>query len=219
MVSQRLPSCDRVRSIVFDLDGTLYQNEEMGEEVNLCSCRFIASLKGVSVEMAALLISDERIRLKEQGGTLSRAVEALGGNLKELHQKLGEEVHPEGILTVDPRVPALLDTLAKRFELVIYTNNNRLLSARIMKEIGVAERFGKIFTIEDFWQPKPDQGALKGILQGLGRSPAETLFVGDRYDVDLKLPEALGCQVFLAKTTDELLRLGELCPEPPLPDQ
>ena len=200
----------RVRAIVFDLDGTLYQNDRLGEEVNLCACRYIASLKGVSPAAADRMLEEARDRQSGPGKTLSLAVISLGGNLQELHQRLGSEVHPEGVLTVDERVPQLLRRLAGRFEIHLYTNNNRELSARIMAEIGVAGMFGKVFTIEDSWRPKPDPVALQGILEAIGRMPTETLFVGDRYGVDLSLPEELGCAVFEARTVAELLQLGQL---------
>jgi len=200
----------RVRAIVFDLDGTLYQNDRLGEEVNQCACRYIAALRGISPAAADQMLEEARDRQSGPGKTLSLAVISLGGNLQELHQRLGSEVHPEGVLTVDERVPQLLRRLAGRFEIHLYTNNNRELSARIMAEIGVAGMFGKVFTIEDSWRPKPDPVALQGILEAIGRKPSETLFVGDRYGVDLSLPEELGCAVFEARTVAELLQLGHL---------
>ncbi|HJV34153.1 HAD family hydrolase [Geomonas sp.] len=204
---------DGLKALVFDLDGTLYQNERMGEQVNLAACNYIASLKGVSVEEADSMLREARYRMAGSGGTLSRAVESLGGNLRGLHQQLSQDVHPEGVLTVDPRVTAMLRALATRFAVHIYTNNNRSLSARIMKEIGVVGLFGKVFTIEDYWHPKPDQDALLGILEAIACRPEETLFVGDRFEVDLALPAKLGCRIYEACTADQLLELSRLVEE------
>lgn len=201
---------DKVKAIVFDLDGTLYQEDRLGERVNLCACRYVAELRQMTVAEAQELLDHTRDNLSGSGRTLSRSVMALGGDLKELHDRLNGEVHPEGLLKPDPRVPELLKRLARRFDLYVYTNNNRELSARIMAEIGVTGCFKKIFTIEDYWLPKPDTGALGMILEEIGRQPAETLFVGDRYAVDLEFPESIGCPVFEAKTVDELLKLAQL---------
>ena len=199
-----------LKTIVFDLDGTLYQDDRMGEEVNLCACRYIAELKGTSIEEADRLLLEARANLSGIGKTLSRSVMALGGDLKELHHRMGREVNPEGILTCDKRVRDLLRRLALRYELHLYTNNNRHLSGRIMEEIGVSGCFEKIFTVEDYWIPKPDEGVLQKILDAIGRAPGQTLFVGDRYAVDLALPEELGCQVYEARTVNQLLELEEL---------
>lgn len=199
-----------LHAIVFDLDGTLYQEDRLGAEVNLGACRYIASLIGIPADEAEVTLQKARAELSGPGGTLSRAVLALGGNLKDLHECLSRDVHPEGVLTVDPRVPELLKKLARRFELHVYTNNNRELSDRIMVQIGVAGLFEKVFTIEDYWRPKPDRVALSAILEAIGRKPSETLFVGDRYEVDLELAASLGCATFEAKTVDELLELAQL---------
>ena len=110
----------------------------------------------------------------------------------------------------DPRVTGLLGQLAQRFELVLYTNNNRALSGRIMAQLGVGGFFHRVFTIEDSWQPKPDRTALALILEAIGKKPGEILFVGDRYEVDLQLPASLGCPVHEARSVEELLELAKL---------
>lgn len=201
---------ETLRAIVFDLDGTLYQDDRLGEEVNSSACRYIAALKGLSAAEAEAMLQEARDKLSGPGRTLSRSVLALGGNLKELHQRFSQDVHPEGVLTADPRVQELMKQLAKRFELYLYTNNNCELSGRIMAQIGVSGLFARVFTIEDFWRPKPDELALRGIFEAIGRKPAETMFVGDRYEVDLALAESLGCPIIEARTVEELLKLAEL---------
>lgn len=201
---------ERLRAIVFDLDGTLYQDDRLGEEVNQAACRYVAQLKGVTPEEAGALLQKARDSQIGPGRTLSRAVLAMGGTLPELHRRMSREVHPEALLVPDPRVTELLERLGRRFELHLYTNNNRELSARIMAQIAVTGLFRRIFTIEDTWLPKPDQVALKRMLEEIGKNPDETLFVGDRYGVDLALPESLGCPVFESRTIEELLGLAQL---------
>ena len=201
---------ESLRAIVFDLDGTLYQDEQLGEEVHQAACRYVAQLQGISAEQASLALREARSCLDGSGGTLSRAVVSLGGDLKELHRRFNQEVHPEALLQIDPRVTELLGKLAARYELHLYTNNNRALSSRIMAQIGVAGCFQRVFTIEDSWQPKPDRLVLQGILDTIGKKPGETLFVGDRYEVDLRLPASLGCAVLETRSIEELLTLGQL---------
>jgi putative hydrolase of the HAD superfamily len=70
--------------------------------------------------------------------------------------------------------------------------------------------FRRIYTIDDTWKAKPDEGILERILADAGLRPSEALFVGDRYDVDLRLPEQLGCPVFLSQGIEQLLRLEEI---------
>lgn len=203
------PRREGLKAIVFDLDGTLYQDDRLGEEVNQSAVRYVASLKGISGEEADAMLQKARLDCGH-GGTLSRAVVALGGDLVQMHLRFAADVHPERLLKRDHRVPALLKRLSTRFQLHLYTNNNRELSERIMAQIGITGLIDRIFTIEDYWLPKPDLRVVAEILEKTGTKPAEALFVGDRYQVDLAVPESLGCAIFETRTVEELLTLEQL---------
>lgn len=206
----RLPAhTERVKAIVFDLDGTLYQEDRLGTQVSDSAIRYVADLKELSEPEAAELLARTRKNDRE-GGTLSRAVFSLGGTLQEMHRRFAAECTPERLLAPDRRVRELLQLLSTRFHLHLYTNNNRDLSGRIMQQIGVADMLQQVFTIEDYWTPKPDRRIINDILNKIGCRPFEALFVGDRYEVDLALPETMGCPVFEIHTTEELLTLADL---------
>ena len=202
-----------VKVLVFDLDGTLYVSNDLGRAINHSACDYIADLKGVARSEADLLIKGVRKRLSAASGrdaTLSLACMELGADIRELHRRFAEEIDPSLYLRKDERIVDLLATLGVEYHLYIYTNNNRTLSGKIMAAIGVAGMFRRVFTIEDSWRPKPDQEALDALLSQIGALPEECLFVGDRFDIDLRLPAAMGCAVFLATTPEELLNLMKL---------
>lgn len=208
-VTSPLPHSKDLKAIVFDLDGTLYRDDRLGEEVNQSAIRYVAALRQVDMVDAEAMLQRARSESGD-GGTLSRAVVALGGNLPEMHRRFAADIHPEEFLKRDERVPKLLKLLATRFQLYLYTNNNRDLSGRIMAQLGVTGLFREIFTIEDYWLPKPDPKLINDILTKIAVNPAEALFVGDRYEVDLLVPASIGCPVFESKTVEELLTLEQL---------
>jgi putative hydrolase of the HAD superfamily len=160
-----------------------------------------------------------RSRLAEESGavqTLSAVCTELGGSVRELHAWFEERLRPESYLVRDERVIALLSRLRERFSLYIYTNNNRALATRILDYLGLDGLFDRIFAIDDAWRAKPDETMLEQVLAATGLAPVEALFVGDRYDVDLRLPEQKGCPVFLSQSIEQLLRLeGLLTPDHP----
>ncbi len=199
-----------VKAIIFDLDGTLYVNAGLAQEIKASSTRYIASLSGVDDADARFLIEDTQERLSAVSGretTLSAACMELGGDIRQLHNHFAAEIKPELFLERNEGLVKILGRLANGFDLYLYTNNNRFLCGRIMKSLGISEFFRAVFTIEDCWRPKPDVCTLEKIFADIGRLPAECLFIGDRYDVDLRLPATFGSPVFLVRNVQELMSL------------
>jgi len=185
-------------------------SDDLACAIRLCASRYIASLKGIGSSDALRLIRDTQKRITALSGqetTLSMACMELGGDMKRLHRLFAEEIEPEPFLANDNILVKLLKQLEHQFELYIYTNNNRTLSEKIMKSLGVLGLFQEVFTIEDFWRPKPDISALEAVFSRIDREPAECLFVGDRYDIDLRVPAKMGSAVFLSKNVQELMVL------------
>lgn len=207
------PAFSNIRGIVFDLDGTLYVCDVFADLVQEAAATYIAGLKGISRAEADLLMTTTRRRLSEESGsvqTISAVCMELGGSIRELHRHFENRLRPEACLVRDERVILLLKRLSERFRLYIYTNNNRAIATRIINYLGLDGMFREIFTIDDAWRPKPDEEMLSRILAETGLSPAEALFVGDRYDVDLRVPEQSGCPVYLSQSMEQLLRLEKL---------
>ena len=202
-----------IRGIVFDLDGTLYVCERFAAEIQKVAAAYIAGAKGVSQMEAAELMAATRTRLTEESGTvqtISAVCIELGGSVQELHRFFESTLQPETYLVRDGRVIRLLERLAAQFPLYIYTNNNRVLTARIMNYLGLDMFVRSIFAIDDTWRGKPDERMAIKVLEQIGLAPHEVLFVGDRYDVDLRVPEQLGCPVYLSQSLEQLLRLENL---------
>ncbi len=202
-----------IRGVVFDLDGTLYAAPDFAATIQDEAVAYIARIKGIGAAEACQLMASTRKRLTEENGTvqtLSNVCTHLGGSIRELHACFEERLRPEAFLVRDERVIDLLQRLRERFGLYIYTNNNRALATRILAYLGLGGLFEQIFAIDDDWVAKPDEGKLERILEATGVSADRLLFVGDRYDIDLRVPEQKGCPVFLSQHLDQLLRLEEL---------
>jgi putative hydrolase of the HAD superfamily len=202
---------ESIKAGVFDLDSTLYFSRDLEREIGRVTAVYLARIKGIDECSAKELIRATRIRLTSEMGceaSLSFACLALGGDLHELHRFFAREIVPEPFLKRDEMVLEMLAGLGKSFPLYIYTNNNRSLTDRIMKSLGLTNLFTRVFTIEDSWRPKPDRETIDIILAEIGRTPGECLFVGDRYDIDLRLPKELGATVHLVQQVEDLLALN-----------
>jgi len=203
----------KIRAIVFDLDATLYDDPRFGDAVHAEAYGYIAENRGIDPAAAAELLRQTKHRLTETSGgagTLSLAIGDLGLDLQVLHCRFAERLEPAQYVPRDERVVDLLRALARGYQLVLYTNNNRLLSAKIMAVLGITEYFSQVFTIEETWRPKPDAGTLKLLFATIGKTPGECLFVGDRFDVDLRLPQQMGAQVYQVVNLADLLQLAAI---------
>lgn len=202
-----------IRGIIFDLDGTLYESPRFAAAIQNAAANYIAKVTAIDPASACSIIAETRCRLTEELNeipTLSAVCSELGGNIRELHAFFESNLTPETYLSKDQRVLSLLQNLHNEISLYIYTNNNRALTTRILNHLGLSTFFRRIYTIDDTWTSKPDKATLERILEEAGLTPSQALFVGDRYDVDLRLPEQIGCPVHLSQNIEQLLRLGEL---------
>lgn len=202
-----------VRSIVFDLDGTLYDHPGVAREIQSAAAQLVGRARGVTAKKGQALIDGARRRLTEileEEPTLTRTCMEMGIEVPELHQAFQQDVRPERYLDNDPVLYALLDSLADLYDLYLYTNNSLPLTEKILSLLGVEDLFRHLYTIEFTWQPKPDPESLRQVLEDIGGPPESFLFVGDRQQVDLKVPETLGIPTLLVKETADLLQVHKL---------
>lgn len=202
-----------IKAIVFDLDGTLYVSDQFEQVVWQSAARYAGDLLGVAADEGGRQITALRQRLSEERGTLQTlavAIEVLGGTVPELHRRFAAELEPHHHIEPDPRVGPLVEGLRQRYTSWLLTNNNRTLTDKILATLGLETAFERVITINDTWRPKPDETVLDEVLEALGHGPEQVLFVGDRYDIDLRLPAERGCPVLLTKTVDELMALSAL---------
>ncbi len=208
-----LTDLNSVKSIVFDLDGTLYTSDGVAREIHEAGVRVVAETRGLSLEEGRALLDCAKQRLAEsieEEPTLTRTCLELGIEVPDLHRAFRRHVRPERHLEADPVLYALLDSLRDEFDLYIYTNNSLPLSQKILALLGVENLFTRLFTIEFTWTPKPDPETLWRLLEEIGGPPESFLFIGDRHQVDLKVPKEIGIPTLLVNETADLLQIHKL---------
>lgn len=208
-----LTNLDQVRSIVFDLDGTLYTCQAIADEIAEAAEILVGQSRGVSRKEGRELIACARRRLTElleEEPTLTRTCMELGIEVPAFHRALRDRVHPERHLDSDPILHALLDSLRDLCDLYVYTNNSLPLTQKILALLGVDGVFKRLYTIEFTGIPKPDPESLSRVLEDIGGPPETFLFIGDRQQVDLKVPSTLGIPTLLVGETGDLLQIHKL---------
>lgn len=199
-----------IRSIVFDLDGTLYLRPEVGEEIFTAAAGLVSASRGISMAEAKQMLRKAKQRLTEtleETPTLTHTCQELGIDIRDFHRALREGVHPERHLESDPILYALLDSLQDRYDLYLYTNNSLPLAQKILALLGIEELFRRLYTIEFTWSPKPDPEAFHKVLEDIGGPPESFLFVGDRPHVDLKIAESRDIATISIRDPEDMLQI------------
>jgi len=199
-----------IKVILFDLDGTLYNSNEVRTKFAEAAYHALAKLKNIPVDDAKRLIEDTREKLKEQHGfpvpytlTLIR----FGMTVESWHKENIAYFDPRDFLSADAKLRKTLQDMKKRFRLAILTNNNEVQANRILEALNVQDLFDRVFTYNSFQTMKPNPKTFREAAKAMGVAPKECLVVGDRYSVDLIPAQDLGMQIYEVKGPEGIEKL------------
>lgn len=178
--------------MVFDLDGTLVDSRadlvtSVGHMLEALGHpgRSREEISGFIGRGVAHLI---RQSLPEGAREPARVDEAIGVFRAHYAAHLADHTRAfEGI-------PEALETLSARGPLAVLTNKPGDLARSLLTQIGLAPRFTVILGDGDVPARKPDPAGLRHACDRLGRSAADTWYVGD-LPLDVETGRGAGCLV------------------------
>lgn len=165
-----------LNAILFDLDNTLYDAraglQEAGDERITC---WIMERLGLSHDEATEL----RLRTWREHGTTARGLEVeFGLPPAPLYEHAISALQPADYLAPWPALDAMLGHL--RADCHVFTNATRVYAEKVLRALGVARHFRRIFDIEhNGWVCKPDRGVYERIVAELGLPATRIAFVED----------------------------------------
>lgn len=201
---------DKVRALIFDIDSTLYTNEEWAFEQVDAQIRYFASLRGMSVLEARTLIQAEQERVLMQTGakpSLGNTLTAFGIPISESIRWRQALLEPGRFLGADQRLQATLTELATRFTFIACTNNPVLPARKTLQALGVDDFFPVCIGLDTTGVSKPHELPFRLACTHAGASCAECLSIGDRYEIDIALPLELGMGGILVDGVEDVYRL------------
>ena len=190
----RIPQ--NLKTIIFDIDSTLYTNEEYAFEQVDCQVRRFASERGISDDEARKLVADFREKFaRENGGkkiSLSNTLLSFGVPIQKSIEWRRELLEPKNFLTRDERLQKTLSALSKKFNLICVTNNPVMPAKKTLVALGVQSLFSNIIGLDTCNVSKPAHEPFLLAAEKCGSHAQECLSVGDRYDLDIAVPLELG---------------------------
>ncbi|WP_159888368.1 pyrophosphatase PpaX [Paenibacillus puerhi] len=168
-----------IRTVLFDLDGTILDTNE------LIIQSFIHTFTGVTPEPVTRehIIPNMGRPLLEQMMYFSGRDQVEDLVLKYRAYNIGR--HDE-LVTVFPHVPETLARLkAAGIKLGVVTSKIRLTTEMGLKLTGIYDYFDVIVTVDEVERPKPDPEGIIKALQLIGEDTAGAMMVGDsHYDLE-----------------------------------
>jgi phosphoglycolate phosphatase/putative hydrolase of the HAD superfamily len=202
-----------LRGIVFDIDKTLYSDTAYPEHQEEELLRKLAAELDLSPAHARSRLDEVRRRWAEQRGgsrpSLGNAFLELGVPIEQSVRWRDETFRPEAFLRPDPRLRGVLLRLASRYALATVTNNPSGVGRRALTALGVADLFPVLIGLDTTGVSKPHRKPFDTVCAHLRLPPEHLLSVGDRYDVDLRLPLSMGMGAILVEGVEDVYRLVE----------
>jgi len=180
-----------LKAVLFDIDDTLFPSSEFADK---------ARRSAIEAIVAAGLDVDEDVAMGELHDVVKEFTSNYGNHFDQLVVRLGEHLRPgvHRALVVAAGVRAYHDTKShlqafpdalrcirrlRKTDLLrgILTNGLTIKQAEKLVRLGLQDAFspGALYISEDLGVAKPHQRIFKIACDGMGVSPAETMYVGD----------------------------------------
>ncbi|MCQ2596210.1 MAG: HAD family hydrolase [Treponema sp.] len=205
---------ENLRTLIFDIDSTLYTSPAYAHEQVDCQVRHFAELRGMTHEEARNLVADFR---KKWASEHNGQKISLGNLLTYFDIPIEESIEwrktllePADFLSRDEKLISALTELQKKYRLICVTNNPVLPARKTLDAVGVSEFFPEIIGLDTCHVSKPHEKPFLLAAEKTGAKPEECLSIGDRYDIDLSLPLNLGMGGILVSGVEDVWRLPEV---------
>ena len=181
------PSFEKVRALIFDLDGTLIDSK----------LDLILSVNAMLGQMGREELHEDIISGYIGRGAPTLVAKALGTGATPEECERGlkyfltyYEAHKMDNTCLYPGVADALDRVA-HLPMAILTNKPVRVSVRILEALGLAEKFRAVYGGNSFETKKPDPQGANAILRELNAAPGEAMLIGDS-EVDVQTARNAG---------------------------
>ena len=201
----------KLKTIVFDIDSTLYTNEAYVSHQSEVQLRRFANVRGISEEKTRTMFDDYRSEWsKTHGGkkiSESNTLAALGIPIETTVVWRNELIEPADFLSRDEKLIAVLQTLKKAYALVCVTNNPVSVGCKTLSVLGVEDCIAYVIGLDTFKKSKPAREPFEEAARKTEAAIEECLSVGDRYDIDIVLPLDMGMGGILVDGVSDVYEL------------
>ncbi len=205
---------DEIKCLIFDIDSTLYTNDEYAYEQIDVQVRHFASLKGITNEEARKMVSDFRHKWADEHNgakiSLGNLFTYFGITIDQSIEWRKTLIEPGDYLSKDEELIKTIDTLSKKYILICVTNNPVLPAEKTLQSLGIKNYIKTTIGLDTTKKSKPAPEPLELALNICGVTANNCVSIGDRYDIDLALPIKMGMGGILVNGVKEVYSLTKI---------
>jgi len=205
------------QALVFDMDGTLYTDQEYFRYQEDSQVARLALRLGISAAAAASMLEEAREARRQAGlpkTSMARLFLGLGIDMATIVRWREEEIRPAEWLRADPLLDSTLALLARHYRLALLTNNPKKVGIESLEALGIRARFEVVIGLDDTFESKPSRAPFLKVCGALGLSPSRCVSIGDREDVDIEPALAIGMGAVLIDGVEDVYGLPEFLDNP-----
>lgn len=196
----------KIKTIIWDIDGTMYRNAKLGEKIYEEYISFIAKNKRLKkLKSAEILLNTHTAT----GMTWSQATAKITGIIeKEILKTVGKGIDRKNFLTENPDLISMFSNKdIQRYAHFVLTNSTRKNAIQTLHALGLTEdiiQFKKIISVEDLKHVKPHPSCFEMIFEITNAQAKTHLMVGDDLIADIIPAKKIGmktCHMYPATST------------------
>ncbi len=210
--SYNLP--ENPKTLIFDIDSTLYTNAAYAFEQVDCQVRQFARDRGITADEARKMVADYRRQFAAANNgkkiSLGNTLLAFGIPIAQSVEWRKTLMEPADFLKRDEKLRTTLETLSQKFKLICVTNNPVFTARKTLNAIDISEFFPEIVGLDTCLKSKPAVEPFMKACEITQTQPQNCIAIGDRYDMDISLPLELGMGGILVSGVEEVYELASM---------
>ncbi len=180
----------KIKAVGFDVDGTLYNiPEKMSIDISTKVTRIAADILGRDSDD----FEEEYVIKREELRSNTLTLTSFGLDGEKIFQQVFDKFPLEKYVKQDEKLVAMIAKLKKKYKLFIVTNGSGRQVERKLKLIGLSKNDfdPRIYCYDQGWL-KPEPAPFLAALEDLMVPAEQTVYVGDREDIDIEGAKAVG---------------------------
>ena len=212
MTLYNIPPSPKV--LIFDIDSTLYTCPQYAHEQIDSQVRHFADINSISHDEARRMVSDFRKKwAQEHSGqkiSLGNLLKNFGISIETSIEWRKKLFNPADYLKEDRELIRALTCLTSKYAVICVTNNPVEPARKTLEVIGISHLIPDIIGLDTLFLSKPAKEIFDCAIETVSRrhgknfTYSDCISIGDRYDIDLKLPLELGMGAIKIDSVSEI---------------